>query len=417
MKSLLTLLLTTCLAFTQTTGQLYYQKKTAVGYTSNYLTPIEGQVPVWISGVLGNLNIAGTYATQASLSSYSLTSHAHTFGSLTSKPTTLSGYGITDAPSGSGTATGTNTGDNAANTNYAADYRAANFVAGTNYLAPNGSAAALTGFPTLNQNTTGSAASVTNLTLGGATTISTGGTIALGGFTATIPATGTVALRDAANTFTAAQTNSTAGATSLPAAKWTGIPFAGTGTTSFPLVYINDANATASSTLNTAGTYFGINGDGSQDLINLLKDGVSKFKVANDGTTLLGNATGSWFQASNFYFGASGTATAKSTGSGLIQLMISAETSGITFDVTTDGTLKLRNRSNTASTGNLDIGGTSTFTGTVTAGAGVIQSPPASATPVNNGQMLFEATSNTSLTVKLKGTDGTVRSVVLTLAP
>lgn len=49
---------------------------------------------------------------------------------------------------------------NATNTNYANDYRAANFVAGTNYLAPNGSAAALTSFPTLNQNTTGSAASV-----------------------------------------------------------------------------------------------------------------------------------------------------------------------------------------------------------------------------------------------------------------
>jgi hypothetical protein len=40
---------------------------------------------------------------------------------------------------------GTNTGDNAANTTYASDYRAANFVAGTNYLAPTGSAAGLTG--------------------------------------------------------------------------------------------------------------------------------------------------------------------------------------------------------------------------------------------------------------------------------
>jgi hypothetical protein len=41
---------------------------------------------------------------------------------------------------------------------YGSDYRAANFVAGTNYLAPNGSAAALTNFPTLNQNTSGTAA-------------------------------------------------------------------------------------------------------------------------------------------------------------------------------------------------------------------------------------------------------------------
>lgn len=52
---------------------------------------------------------------------------------------------------------GTNSGDNSVNTTYANDFRAANFVAGTNYLAPNGSAAALTSFPTLNQNTTGTA--------------------------------------------------------------------------------------------------------------------------------------------------------------------------------------------------------------------------------------------------------------------
>jgi hypothetical protein len=54
-----------------------------------------------------------------------------------------------------------NTGDNAVNSNYSSDYRASNFVAGTNYLAPNGSASALTGFPTLNQNTTGTAATIT----------------------------------------------------------------------------------------------------------------------------------------------------------------------------------------------------------------------------------------------------------------
>lgn len=88
---------------------------------------------------------------------------AQTFASLTGKPTTLSGYGITDGltvataaatyqpvgtyVTGTGTASGTNTGDNAANTTYTSDYRAANFIAGTNYLAPNGSAAALTNFP------------------------------------------------------------------------------------------------------------------------------------------------------------------------------------------------------------------------------------------------------------------------------
>lgn len=43
--------------------------------------------------------------------------------------------------------------------------------------------------------------------------------------------------------------------------------------------------------------------------------------------------------------------------------------------------------------------------------------PGASVTPTDNGDVVFELTSNTSLTVKAKGSDGTVRSVVLTLAP
>jgi hypothetical protein len=41
--------------------------------------------------------------------------------------------------------------------------------------------------------------------------------------------------------------------------------------------------------------------------------------------------------------------------------------------------------------------------------------PPASITPANNGDMTFQLTSNTSLTIKVKGSDGTVRSVSLTL--
>lgn len=53
---------------------------------------------------------------------------------------------------------GTNSGDDAVNSNYASDYRLANFVAGTDYLAPTGSAAGLTSFPTLNQDTTGKSA-------------------------------------------------------------------------------------------------------------------------------------------------------------------------------------------------------------------------------------------------------------------
>lgn len=47
---------------------------------------------------------------------------------------------------------------------------------------------------------------------------------------------------------------------------------------------------------------------------------------------------------------------------------------------------------------------------------GLVLSPPASAAPSGLGQMVFELTSDTSLTIKVKGSDGTVRSVVLTLA-
>ena len=49
---------------------------------------------------------------------------------------------------------------NAINSNYENDYRLSNFVSGTNYLAPNGSAISLTNFPTLNQNTTGTASNI-----------------------------------------------------------------------------------------------------------------------------------------------------------------------------------------------------------------------------------------------------------------
>lgn len=43
-------------------------------------------------------------------------------------------------------------------------------------------------------------------------------------------------------------------------------------------------------------------------------------------------------------------------------------------------------------------------------------SPGASVTPVANGDVVFEFTSNTTFTIRAKGSDGTVRSVALTLA-
>jgi hypothetical protein len=84
------------------------------------------------------------------------------------------------------TLSGSNTGDNATNTTYSSDYRAANFVAGTNYLSPSGSAASLTGFRTINSTalvgsgdftlaqiagSTGQSFSANNITLAGVITL------------------------------------------------------------------------------------------------------------------------------------------------------------------------------------------------------------------------------------------------------
>ena len=52
----------------------------------------------------------------------------------------------------------------------------------------------------------------------------------------------------------------------------------------------------------------------------------------------------------------------------------------------------------------------------ITAAGAIIQRPLASVTPPDNGDLVIEATSNTTLTFKLKGTDGTVRTGTITLA-
>lgn len=141
----------------------------------------------------------------------------------------------------------------------------------------------------------------TGITIGAGSAITSsgaGGTLGTGAFAAAFDSTvpgaigggtpGSGAFTTLTNT--GAATNSKSGAASVAAYLVSGVPFAGTGTTSFPLVYINDANATASTTLNTAGTYFGVNGDGSQDLMNLLKDGTSIFVVKSNGNVGVGMA-------------------------------------------------------------------------------------------------------------------------------
>jgi len=126
-------------------------------------------------------------------------------------------------------------------------------------------------------------------------------------------------------TFSGQVTASANGAASAPAVNITGVPFAGTGTTSFPLVFINETGAAASTTLNTAGTLFGVNGNGTADLMNLLKDGVSQCKVTSGGALTASTVSASWVQA-QIYVGTSGLSTLKSPSSGVITALNSAET-------------------------------------------------------------------------------------------
>jgi hypothetical protein len=60
-------------------------------------TPADNEVLAWDTSTSKFINQTPAEAGLQPAGSYSLTSHTHTFASLTSKPTTIAGYGITDA--------------------------------------------------------------------------------------------------------------------------------------------------------------------------------------------------------------------------------------------------------------------------------------------------------------------------------
>jgi hypothetical protein len=64
----------------------------------------------------------------------------------------------------------------------------------------------------------------------------------------------------------------------------------------------------------------------------------------------------------------------------------------------------------------LDVIGSARITGKITILGSVTQTLPASVSPSENSQMSFELTNDTTLTVRVKGTDGTIRSGIITLS-
>jgi hypothetical protein len=248
-------------------------------------------------------------------------------------------------------------------------------------------------------------------------------------------ASGTLATLEGANVFTGATVNSTAGAASLPAMRFSGVPFAGTGTTSFPLVYIADANATASTVLSTAGTYFGVNGDGTQDLMHLLKDGASRFKVGSEGNiTALGNITLAngihsilGDGANNLIIrSASNICRINGAGVGDDRLVLGATTdafpqfrrSGIGIVVgladNTDG-------GSFTCSGTLAVNGATTLTGNLTSNGALISVPEALAPALDAGAAVGVTTLTSTIAVNgtnavtlANGTNGQIKTIVCT---
>lgn len=105
-----------------------------------------------------------------------------------------------------------------------------------------------------------------------------------------------------------------------------------------------------------------------------------------------------------------------STSSGL-ETILGIQQNGSEFGVGINSTVEVQNLNvlssigigTTNPTSKLHVVGDVLITGITTVGLGTTSAP-------SNSQMSFELTSNTNLRIKVKGTDGTMRSVNLTLS-
>ena len=210
-----------------------------------------------------------------------------------------------------------------------------------------------------------------------------------------------VPLKDAANTFTAANAFSLAPGASTSAISTTGALYAaGTGTTNFPHIYINESGATASTSWSTTGTALGINlNTTSPKFIDCKVDGtagggtpVSYFEVDGSGNI---NSFGAHYvranSAKSSYQFAIGTSNAEML-SGLVWRWAasSSEASGtkdLTFSRQAAGILQIGTSAanalgslgclNIVAGGTLAVTGATTLTGNLTSNGAYISTPQA----------------------------------------
>jgi len=240
--------------------------------------------------------------------------------------------------------------------------------------------------PTLNQNTTGTASNVT-----GTVAIANGGSgqtsaqAAMNAFAGAVTSgqylrgNGTNVVMAAIQAADVPTLNQNTTGTAANVTGTVAVANGGTGATTAGAA-LTSLGAAASAITISAGT--GLSGGG---------DLTANRSIALANTTVTAASYGSASQVGTFTVDAQGRLTAASNTNIAIA---NTAVSGL-------GTMSTQNASAVAITG-----------GSIGA---VTYKPAASATPASNGDMVFEITDNSTLTIKVKGSDGTVRVVALTL--
>ena len=172
--------------------------------------------------------------------------------------------------------------------------------------------------------------------------------------------------------------------TTVPTAK---VEIAGDGANS-SRVFIGQSNDTADGTDVT-----GYRSRGTQASPSALQNGDAVFKLfaqAHNGSSYIAAGNMGWVAADG---SANSSFSLKTRSGGSVADRLAINSSG---DTTLSGALTVNN--------DLEVGGN------------LIQTPGSDVTPSSNGDLVVEATSDTTITFKLKGSDGTVRTGTVTLS-